>query len=131
MQDQSARGEVLQLNQRLLESIAAGDWDTYSELCHPLLTCFEPETEGQLVGGLGFHKYYFDLGAPGQPRHTVMASPQVWLLGADGAVVAYVRLVQRLGAGGEPATVAAAETRVWQRIDGRWLHVHFHRSPLA
>ncbi len=122
--------QILQLNQRLLDSIATGDWPTYRELCHPELTCFEPETEGQLVSGLGFHQYFFDLGPPGSPRHTVMASPRVWLLGADAAVVAYVRLTQKLTANGEPVTAAAEETRVWQRIDGAWRHVHFHRSTL-
>ena len=25
---------------------------------------------------------------------------------------------------------AFEETRVWQRRDGRWRHVHFHRSPV-
>ena len=42
----------------------------------------------------------------------------------------YTRLVQRIGTEGVPVTVAHAETRVWQRRDGRWKHVHFHRSPL-
>jgi len=27
-----------------------------------------------------------------------------------------------------PVTIASQETRVWQRQDGRWKHVHFHRS---
>ena len=39
--------ELLALNQRLLKSIAAGDWATYQELCDPTLTCFEPEARGQ------------------------------------------------------------------------------------
>ena len=51
------------------------------------------------------------------------------LLG-DVAVVSYVRLIQRLGPEGAPVTVATAETRVWERRDGRWRHVHFHRSAL-
>jgi hypothetical protein len=28
-------------------------------------------------------------------------------------------------------TTATEETRVWQRKDGRWQHVHFHRSLLT
>ena len=28
----------------------------------------------------------------------------------------------------QPATVQSEETRVWQRRDGRWMNVHFHRS---
>jgi calcium/calmodulin-dependent protein kinase (CaM kinase) II len=52
------------------------------------------------------------------------------MLGDDAAIVAYVRLVQRVGDDDKPATVSSEETRVWQRIDGRWRHVHFHRSAL-
>jgi calcium/calmodulin-dependent protein kinase (CaM kinase) II len=59
-----------------------------------------------------------------------MASPHVRWLGKDAAVISYVRLVQKL-VGGAPATVATEETRVWQRRDGEWRHVHFHRSVPA
>jgi calcium/calmodulin-dependent protein kinase (CaM kinase) II len=48
----------------------------------------------------------------------------------DVAVVAYTRLNQRVDADSSPTTVGFEETRVWQRRDGRWRHVHFHRSPL-
>jgi Calcium/calmodulin dependent protein kinase II association domain len=122
--------ELLQLNQRLLDSIADGDWATYQELCDPSLTSIEPESHGQLVEGMAFHKFYFDLGGIRGRHHTTMASPHVRLLG-DVAVITYARLVQRLGPDdGLPSTAGHAETRVWQRRDGRWRHVHFHRSPL-
>jgi len=42
--------------------------------------------------------------------------------------VSYVRLVQRLDADGQPVVARCEETRVWQRMEGRWRHVHFHRS---
>ena len=54
--------ELLQLNQRLLDSIARADWKTYEELCDPSLSAFEPESQGQLVEGLPFHRFYFNLG---------------------------------------------------------------------
>ena len=54
--------ELLDLNQRLLDSIARGDWATYEELCDPTLTAFEPEARGQCVEGLAFHRFYFNLG---------------------------------------------------------------------
>ena len=119
--------ELLQLNQRLLDSIAGGDWAAYQELCDPTLTAFEPEAVGQLVEGLEFHRFYFNLGGVRAPHHTTMASPHVRLLG-DVAVVAYVRLIQRTAPDGTPLTLAFAETRVWHKQDGRWRHVHFHRS---
>ena len=119
--------ELLRLNQRLLDSITQGDWATYQELCDPSLTAFEPESRGQLVEGMAFHRFYFNLGGVQGEHNTTMASPHVRLMG-DVAVVAYVRLNQRVDRQGAPAESAVAETRVWQRQGGRWRHVHFHRS---
>jgi calcium/calmodulin-dependent protein kinase (CaM kinase) II len=122
--------ELLALTQRLLDSITQGDWATYQELCDPSLTAFEPEAAGQLVEGLPFHRFYFDLGGIRGRHQTTLSAPRVRLLG-DVAVVAYVRLIQRVSPEGGPVTVASAETRVWQRREGRWRHVHFHRTALG
>ena len=119
--------ELLELNQRLLESIAQGDWATYEKLCDPGLTAFEPEGQGQLVKGLEFHRFYFRLGGTRGPNHTTMCGPRVRLLG-DVALVTYVRLNQRVAGDGQPAVTAFEETRVWQKQAGSWRHVHFHRS---
>lgn len=122
--------ELLQLNQRLLDSIALGDWATYRDLSDPSLTSLEPESLGHLVEGLAFHRYYFDLGGIRGRHQTTMSNPHVRLMG-DAAVVSYVRLLQRIGPDGQAVTIGNDETRVWQRIDGRWRHVHFHRSMLT
>ncbi len=124
------RQEVLSLNQKLLDAIADGDWATYQDLCTADLTCLEPESHGTLVRGLAFHRFYFDLGGVRGRHTTTMVEPDVRVMG-DVVVVAYIRLVQKVGPDGQPMTAASSETRVWQRIDGRWKHVHFHRSPLA
>ncbi len=124
---QAAIDELLQLNQRLLDSIAKGDWATYQELCDPTLTAFEPEAMGQLIEGLAFHEFYFNLGGFSSASNTTMCAPRVRLMG-DVAVVTYIRLSQRVGPERTPYTQAFAETRVWQRQKGRWQHVHFHRS---
>ena len=58
-----------------------------------------------------------------------MCSPNIRVMG-DVAVVSYVRLTQKLDADGSPVTSAVEETRVWQRIGGKWKHVHFHRSTV-
>src|SRR4051794_18979511 len=91
--------ELLELNQRLLDAIAQGDWKTYEELCDPKLTAFEPEAHGQLVEGLTFHRFYFERGGVRGPNQTTMVAPRVVSLGPDAAVVAYVRLVQLLDQG--------------------------------
>ena len=120
--------ELLDLTQRLLDSIADGDWETYSELCDPGISAFEPEAKGHLVEGMDFHRFYFDLGGIAGPHNTTIASPHVILMGPDAGVICYVRLVQKLGADGNPVTARSEETRVWHRRDGVWRHVHFHRS---
>jgi hypothetical protein len=124
----AAADELLDLNQQLLESIATGDWETYQELCDPSITAFEPEGRGHMIQGLEFHRFYFDLGPSESPRTTTMASPKVRLMG-DVAVVSYVRLVQSLGESGSARTSHFEETRIWQMQQGKWQHVHFHRSP--
>jgi calcium/calmodulin-dependent protein kinase (CaM kinase) II len=122
--------ELLRLNQRLLDAIASGDWAVYQELCDPGLTAFEPEALGQLVEGLEFHRFYFNLGGFRSQHQTTMCSPRVRVLD-EVAVVTYARLNQRSGEDGRPMTVGSLETRVWHRQNGHWRHVHFHRSPLA
>jgi hypothetical protein len=121
--------ELLALNDRLLRCIAEADWDTYQDLCDPTLTAFEPESHGQLVAGLAFHQFYFNLGGVKGAHQTMMIAPHVRVMG-DSAVVAYIRLNQRLGADREAVTSAVQETRIWQKKDGKWKHVHFHRSPI-
>lgn len=121
--------ELLQLNQRLLDAIARGDWAVYESLCDPTLTAFEPEALGQLVEGLDFHRFYFRLGGFRGEQNTTMCAPKVRVMG-DVAIVAYARLYQRVSPDGVPTTSGAEETRIWQKQDGSWRHVHFHRSPL-
>jgi calcium/calmodulin-dependent protein kinase (CaM kinase) II len=125
--EQATVNKVLEQNQRLLRSIAEGDWKAYSELCDPGITGFEPEARGQWVEGMAFHKFYFDLDGGAGPHNTTMCSPRVQLLD-NAAVVCYVRLVQRLDDAGKPVTSRAEETRIWRCDKGVWRHIHFHRS---
>jgi ketosteroid isomerase-like protein len=123
--------ELLGLTKKLLATVTAGDWQAYRELVAEDLTCFEPEARGQLVAGLPFHEFYFKLpgdGSKPRPVTTTLAAPTVKLLSDTVAVVAYVRLTQTLDDAGKPVTKPCEETRVWQKRDGGWKHVHFHRS---
>jgi calcium/calmodulin-dependent protein kinase (CaM kinase) II len=124
----SLQQQLLALTQQLLDSITSGDWATYERLCDPTLTAFEPEARGQLVEGLPFHKFFFDRREPPTPSHTTLCAPHVRVLDPDTAIVSYVRLHQGLNSDGVPTTRRFEETRVWQRQDGQWRHVHFHRS---
>lgn len=124
----TAESELLDLSHQLLKAIDAGDWGAYAKFCHDQITCFEPEAEGHLITGLPFHKFYFDLPGGGTPRQSSAASPLIRVIG-DVGIVCYARVVQKLNADGAPISVVADETRIWQRINGVWKHIHFHRSP--
>jgi calcium/calmodulin-dependent protein kinase (CaM kinase) II len=52
---------LIRMTQELLDSISNQNFPRYQALCHPSLTCFEPEACGNLIHGLRFHKHYFDL----------------------------------------------------------------------
>jgi len=123
------RAEIVELTRRLLQAIAEKDWAAYQELCADDLTAIEPESLGQRVEGLEFHRFYFGLGGGIKAHLTSLCSPHVRLLG-DTAVISYVRLTQGVDADGRPTTAGAAESRVWSRQSGRWKMVHFHRSVL-
>jgi len=122
------KAELMDVTQRLLMAISAGDWASYASLCAPDSTCIEPETMGQVVTGLGFHKHYFDLppsgDAPPPPSNTTMTGVQIRVCpqGAMGFVT-YNRLTQS----GVKSSLAQ-ETRIWEKQQGEWLQTHFHKS---
>lgn len=70
------------------------------------MTAFEPESVGNLVAGMDFHRFYFDnLGGPSLVNNaknniskssinTTILNPHVHVLGDEAAVIAYIRLVQ-------------------------------------
>ena len=122
--------EILKLNQAMLTSVASGDWQAYSAVCSDDVSCFEDESEGHLVEGLSFHRYYFELpGDTSQPAPAVnvtMARPHLRWLSDDSVVVSYTRLTQKL-VNGDPVTARCCETRIWQKLAGSWKQVHVHR----
>jgi calcium/calmodulin-dependent protein kinase (CaM kinase) II len=122
--------EIIELTRQLVESIVHSDWETYTQLCAEDLTAYEPEANGHLVKGMAFHQHYFDMqnASPYANATTTLSSPSVRILGEDAAVIAYVRLTQRVGGDNKSTTSSTQETRVWQRIGGVWKHVHFHRT---
>jgi len=106
----------------------------YKSLCDPKITCFEPETIGNLVEGLDFHKFYFDTTIPTKSNkptvNCTMLTPIVHALGDESACIAYILLLQYIDRNGQPQSVRTEETRVWHKKDSRWQCVHFHRSGM-
>lgn len=126
----SAADEVIAATERLLGAVAANDYATYEALSDASLTCVEPETHGQIVVGLAFHKHFFGLkpataGNAGSDKQNIVCRPLVRMLGPDHALIVYVRITQNAG-----KVSLAEETRVWRRdtLSKQWKNVHFHRS---
>ncbi|XP_067672572.1 calcium/calmodulin-dependent protein kinase type II subunit delta-like isoform X8 [Haliotis asinina] len=129
----SRKQEIIKLTEQMLQAITSGDYEAYTKLIDPHLTSFEPEALGNLIVGMDFHKFYFDhvLSKNNKPVNTSILNPHVHLLGEDAACIAYIRLTQYIDRNGLPVTMQSEETRIWQRKDGKWQNVHFHRSGSA
>jgi hypothetical protein len=56
----AVKSEIIQNTKMLLRSLNTGDFKTFSKLCEPEMTSFQPETVGNLVQGINFYKFYFD-----------------------------------------------------------------------
>lgn len=102
----------MKLTQTLIDVINRGDYETYARICDTEMSAIEPESFGNIVYGMPFHKFYFDNGkkkilqclnfnhefsALGHNSiNNSMVSPIVHILGTDAACIAYVRLTQYL-----------------------------------
>lgn len=127
---QARRQEIIKMTEQLIEAINNGDFDAFTKICDPHLTAFEPESLGNLVEGMDFHKFYFEnvLGKNCKAINTTILNPHVHLLGEETACIAYVRLTQYIDKQGHAHTHQSEETRVWHKRDGKWQNVHIHRS---
>ncbi|XP_071062694.1 calcium/calmodulin-dependent protein kinase type II delta 1 chain isoform X8 [Pseudochaenichthys georgianus] len=133
MEDEDVRArkqEIIKVTEQLIEAINNGDLETYTKICDPGLTSFEPEALGNLVEGTDFHRFYFEnaLSKAKQPVHTILLNPHVHLIGDEAACIAYIRLTQYIDGNRMPRTMQSEETRIWHRRDGKWQNIHFHRS---
>lgn len=106
--------ELLLVTQRLLDAVVQGDFDTYKALCVHDLSAIEDETQGMVVEGLEFHKFYMDLARErgGKvPVKNYILHPHVRMRGRM-AVMAYTRLIQvrneRAEEGGEREELTSA-----------------------
>lgn len=54
--------EIIKITESLIDVINRGDYERYTQICDPALTAFEPESLGNIVIGMPFHKFYFDNG---------------------------------------------------------------------
>jgi len=122
--------EIIRLTEQLTTAMMKGDFETFSKLVDPQMTCFEPESNGNLIEGLAFHRFYFDnvLSKNSKTVNWFMLKPHVHFMSDDAACIAYTRLTQFIDRNGLPVTLQSEETRIWYRYSGRWQNVHYHCS---
>ena len=61
MDNGSETNSILNLTQKLLDSMAKKDWDSYLQLIDEKSTSIEPESSNNFIEGTEFSKFYFDL----------------------------------------------------------------------
>jgi ketosteroid isomerase-like protein len=130
--------EILNLLDRHLKSIWAGDLDTYRATTGEDVTFYEWYISTQRIDGLDFHLRETAANARAaaarraadelyEVEHEVL-SPKVQLYG-DVAIVTYTLLMRYTTAAGVHHT-QHNETRVFHRREDGWQLVHCHKSPM-
>lgn len=133
----SVEQELLELLDRHLNSIWAGDLATYAATTGPDVTFYEWYISTQRIAGLDFHlrETAANLRATEARRaagryeveHEVL-QPQVQLYG-DVAILTYTLLMRYMTAEGVRHT-EHNETRVFHHRPAGWQLVHCHKSPM-
>ncbi|MCG8566872.1 MAG: nuclear transport factor 2 family protein [Desulfobacterales bacterium] len=111
----------------LLHSVQQADIETYLSRVSPEVSCFEPESRGHLLRGLGLHRFLVEAARPVEKYHIELVDPLI-RVGKDMAYVAYTLHLTELDGGKQAQLTAENVTRIFQREDGGWKMVHFHRS---
>ncbi len=113
----------------LLHSIQKADIEAYLCRVSDQVSCFEPETRGHLLKGIGLHQYLVEQAVPVENYHIELIDPMIKVAG-DMAFAAYtLHLTEIIGT--EERISSENVTRIFQRENLAWKMVHFHRSPIA
>ncbi len=134
----TAEQEVLEVLDRHLKSIWAGDLATYTATTGEDVTFFEWYISTQRIDGLDFHlretaantraaEAQRQQGRRYEIEHEVL-QPKVQLYG-DLAIITYTLLMRYVGDESVRHT-EHNETRVFHRRAGGWQLVHCHKSPM-
>lgn len=131
--------EILNLLDRHLTSIWAGDLETYRATTGEDVTFYEWYISTQRIDGLDFHLRETAANARAaaarraagelyEVEHEVLA-PKVQFPDEDVAIATYTLLMRYTTAAGVRHT-QHNETRVFHRREGGWQLVHCHKSPM-
>lgn len=125
--------DIMELVDRSLATIWAGDAEAYRLLCAEDLSFFEWHITTQRIDGLDFHlreiKVYAEAlgGGEGARTEHEILQPRVQVYG-DTAIATYTLLVRSVH-GAAVTRTQQNETRVFHRFADGWKLVHCHKSP--
>lgn len=125
----SETNSILDLTQKLLDSFAKKDWETYINLVDEKSTSIDPESSNNFIEGLDFYKFYFDLpnGRINKIKENII-QPNLKFYG-DIAIICFKRLTQVFTDDNKKSeTKSCSETRIWKKVGNNWKLVHSHRS---
>ena len=112
----------------LLDAVQQADLETYSKLVSEEVTCFEPETKGHLLRGIGLHHFFVENSHPVKRYHIELIDP-VLRVSEDMAFSAYTLHLTEME--GESDTIKVENvTRIFHKEAGDWKMIHFHRSGI-
>ena len=118
--------EIYQITLDLLHAIRRGQVDIYKELSSTSLTCIEPESSGNVIEGLDFHLFFLNNTKKISNYHIELINPIIRVYG-DTAYISYT-LISNQKIDDEFKLKTIFETRIYNKEEGKWKMVHFHRS---
>ena len=122
----SDHNELYKTLVEMLHAIRKGDVEFYENHTSEDMTCFEPESHGMQIRGRQFHEFFM-LRIPGESEYNFeIIDPTIRVYG-DIGYTAYNIVLQRY-VDGEFKLSKATETRIFRKIDRRWIMIHFHRN---
>lgn len=122
---------VLDAVQKLLDAVSHCDTGAYSQLVAEDVSAFEFDVSPYRIDGIDFHLNLMkEKGKRLRPTQVSILTPRVQRFG-NIAIASYTRLNTVWDEDGEPEFDNCNETRVFERREGTWVMVHFHRSEGA
>jgi ketosteroid isomerase-like protein len=110
----------------LHHAITKAEVKTYRQLVSEAVTCFEPETGGAQVKGIDMHIFFVKNSTAPDYYYFDIIDPTFNVCG-DMAYAAYTFLLAEISDGKTTSTTENV-TRIFQKKEGTWKMVHFHRS---
>lgn len=110
----------------LLHTIEKAEVETYQQRVSEKVTCFEPETGGAKVKGRDMHIFFVKNSTAPDHYFFDIIDPTFKISG-DLAYAAYTFLLAEISDGKTTSTTENV-TRIFQKEEGEWKMVHFHRS---